>query len=127
MVQKTNCLTEIWIDSALSQADFLDTHLRTTRVPFGPLHGLPISVADRFHVNGKESACGFVSWLGDIKTEADEGVLLKRLRSLGAVVFCKTAMPMTMMVSLGVVYVRTILRVDGSAVSRSSGNTMLTK
>lgn len=67
--------------------------------PLGPLHGLPVSLMDRFNVAGLDSACGYTSWLGQIKTENDEGVLIKQLRSLGAVVFCKTNVPMSSMVS----------------------------
>lgn len=59
-----------------------------------------MSMADRYNVQGQESACGFVSWLGVVKTEANEGVIVKRLQSMGAIVFCKTAVPMSMIVSL---------------------------
>lgn len=59
---------------------------------------------DRFNVAGLDSACGYASWLGDIKTEHDEGVLVKQLRSLGAVVFCKTNVPMSSMVSYRISY-----------------------
>lgn len=53
---------------------------------------------DRYNVQGLESACGFTSWLGNVKTAEDEGVLVRALRRLGAVVFCKTNIPMSMMV-----------------------------
>ena len=55
---------------------------------------------DRFHVAGLDSACGFASWVGTKRTSEDEGALVQSLRQLGAVVFCKTAVPMTMMVGL---------------------------
>lgn len=53
---------------------------------------------DRFHVAGLDSACGFASWVGKTKTSDDEGLLVQRLRALGAIVFCKTNVPMSMMV-----------------------------
>lgn len=54
---------------------------------------------DRYHVAGLDSTCGYASWIGMIKREDEEGVLVKQLRSLGAVIFCKTNVPMSAMVS----------------------------
>jgi len=98
-LSKTNCLSEIHFESAYKRAQELDTYWREHRCTIGPLHGLPVSVTDRFNVEGLETACGFTSWLGRIKTDKDEGVLIRTLRRLGAVVFCKTNVPMSMMVS----------------------------
>lgn len=53
---------------------------------------------DRFNVADLDSACGYVSWLGDPKQQDDEGVLVERLRTLGAVILCKTNVPMSSMV-----------------------------
>lgn len=72
--------------------------LRTTGRPVGPLHGLPISLKDRFHLEGLDSSCGYVSWIGDPKTKDDEGVLVQKLRHAGAVVFVKTNVPMSMLI-----------------------------
>ena len=77
----------------------LDEHLDQTGQTIGPLHGLPISLQDRFNVEGLESACGYVSWLGDQKDGASEGVLVKSLRRMGAILFVKTNVPMSMLVS----------------------------
>ena len=52
----------------------------------------------RYNVDGLESACGFISWLGSFKKVEDEGTMVQKLRHLGAVVFCKTNVPMSMMV-----------------------------
>lgn len=84
----TKCLSEIRFQSASKYARELDGYWREHRRPIGPLHGLPISVMDRFYVDGLESACGLASWLGQIKNADDEGVLIKTLRKLGAIVFC---------------------------------------
>lgn len=66
----------------------------------GPLHGLPVSLMDRFNVAGLDSASGYANWIGSPKTQHDEGVLVKRLHSLGAIVFCKTNVPMSSMVKV---------------------------
>jgi amidase len=58
------------------------------------LHGLPVSLMDRFHVAGMDSTCGFASWIGHPKTTDDEGVLLRTLRHAGALVYCKTNVSM---------------------------------
>ena len=52
---------------------------------------------DRFHVQGLDTACGFVSWLNAKRTAEDEGDLVRTLRHLGAVVHCKTNVPMSLM------------------------------
>lgn len=96
---QTQCLSEIRFLDAENDAKALDEHFLRTGQPVGPLHGLPISLKDRFNIEGLESACGYVSWLGDRKDEASEGVLVKRLRRLGAIFFVKTNVPMSMLVS----------------------------
>ena len=53
---------------------------------------------DRYNIAGLESACGLISWLGSPKKKEDEGTIVQKLRHLGAVVFCKTNVPMSMMV-----------------------------
>lgn len=49
---KTNCLTEIMFDQAISRAKFLDDFLAKWDRPFGPLHGVPFSIKDTFDVEG---------------------------------------------------------------------------
>ena len=44
--QLTNCLTEILFDDAIARAKELDAHFDRTGQPFGPLHGLPVSLCD---------------------------------------------------------------------------------
>ena len=91
-------MAEIRFLEAENDAKALDEHLLRTGQTVGPLHGLPISIKDRFNIEGLESACGYVSWLGDKKDSASEGVLVKRLRRLGVVFFVKTNVPMSMLV-----------------------------
>ena len=82
----------------MKRAQELDEHFRHTNVPIGPLHGLPISLQDRFHVAGLASACGYVSWIEDHKHLEDEGALVQTLRQLGAVFFAKTNVPTSLLV-----------------------------
>ncbi|KAK1092687.1 hypothetical protein LTR48_003844 [Friedmanniomyces endolithicus] len=92
------CLSENNFESAAQRAAELDGYWRAHGGPIGPLHGLPISLMDRFNVAGLDSSSGFASWVGNAKTADDEGVLVQHLRALGAVIFCKTNVPMSMMV-----------------------------
>lgn len=96
--QYTNCLSEINFEDAIRRAKQLDIYQRQHNRVIGPLHGLPISLLDRFNVEGLESACGFASWLGSPKSAAQECALVQGLRQLGAIPFCKTNIPMSMMV-----------------------------
>lgn len=76
----------------------LDTLLRTTGQIIGPLHGVPVSLKDRFHVNGLDSSCGYVSGIGQPKSTEDEGVLVRKLKEAGAIIFAKTNVPMSMLI-----------------------------
>lgn len=95
--QLINCLTEIVFEDALRQARALDQHQRETGSLIGPLHGLPMSFMDRFRVAGAETAAGFVAWLGKKEDLDSESVLVRQMRRLGAIPFCKTNLPMSML------------------------------
>jgi amidase len=84
-------------DSAMQRAKALDESLETTGQLHGPLHGLPVSLKDQFDVRGVDSTLGFVSLCG--KPAKRNSVLVDMLESLGAIVFCKTTLPMTIMVN----------------------------
>ncbi|KAK5705370.1 hypothetical protein LTR97_002488 [Elasticomyces elasticus] len=71
--QFTRCLSEMNFDAALKRARELDAYWQEHRCAVGPLHGLPVSLMDRFHVSGLDSACGFASWVGTKRTSDDEG------------------------------------------------------
>jgi len=96
--QLTNCLTEIFFESANRRAIELDEYFISHGASSGPLHGLPVSLKDRFHLRGLDSTCGYVSWINHHMTSEDEGTLIKELRELGAVFFVKTNVPMSMVV-----------------------------
>ncbi len=95
--QLVNCLTEILFTTAIEQAKALDQHRLATGGLKGPLHGLPISFMDRFRIAGVETGAGYIGWLGKLEDAASESLLVKQMRSLGAIPFCKTNMPMSMM------------------------------
>lgn len=52
---------------------------------------------DRFRIAGLETGAGYIGWLGRTEDAASESLVVKQMRMLGAVPFCKTNMPMSMM------------------------------
>lgn len=56
--QLTRCLTEIFFERGLKRAKELDEHLEKTGKVVGPLHGLPVSIKDRFDIEGVDSTFG---------------------------------------------------------------------
>lgn len=56
--QLTKCLTEIFFEKAHARARELDEYLSRTGEVAGPLHGVPVSVKDRFDVEGVDSTVG---------------------------------------------------------------------
>ncbi|KAL1306087.1 hypothetical protein AAFC00_004207 [Neodothiora populina] len=102
--QLVNCLHEIFFDAALESAKELDEYLAKNNKPIGPLHGLPVSLKDQFHVKGVETHMGYVGWIGTFqgkkntgKEKVYESEMVKELRQLGAVLYVKTAVPQTLM------------------------------
>ncbi|KAG8624597.1 hypothetical protein KVT40_007664 [Elsinoe batatas] len=91
----TNCLTEIFFDKAMARAKELDEHFARTGKPIGPLHGLPISLKDTFRIPGIDSSIGLASLCFKPSTSASPLVTL--LLDAGAVLYCKTNVPQTMM------------------------------
>ena len=64
----------------------------------GPLHGLPVSLKDQFHVKGHDTSMGYVGWIGNFegiddpkKVHRVESQLVGELEGLGAVHFCKVS------------------------------------
>ncbi|KAI9657849.1 MAG: Acetamidase [Alyxoria varia] len=102
--QLLNCLAEIFFDAGLARARALDEHLVTHGKPVGPLHGVPISLKDQFHVKGVETCMGYVGWIGTFqgakntgKERNFESEMVKMLSASGAVLYCKTSVPHTLM------------------------------
>ncbi|PYI24861.1 amidase signature enzyme, partial [Aspergillus indologenus CBS 114.80] len=95
--QLTKCLTEIFFDRALARAQWLDEELARTGQPRGPLHGLPVSIKDRFDLEGVDTTVG---WVGLIDKPARKSSSIARLlESMGAVLYVKTNVPQSLMMS----------------------------
>lgn len=95
---------EVFFEDAIQAAKELDAYFGATGKPMGPLHGLPVSLKDQFHVKGVETTMGYVGWVGTFEGKRDdpraktaESELVRELRRAGAVVFCKTSVPLTLM------------------------------
>jgi Asp-tRNA(Asn)/Glu-tRNA(Gln) amidotransferase A subunit family amidase len=93
--QLTNCLTEIFFDEGIKRAEYLDEYLKEHGKPLGPLHGLPISLKDTFKVKGQDASIGFAAFAFNPSTE--ESNLVTLLLKAGAVLYCKTNVPQSLM------------------------------
>jgi amidase len=103
-VEQTHCLHEIFFDAAISSAKALDAHFSQHGTTIGPLHGVPVSLKDQFHVKDVETTMGYVGWTGTFegkkgtgKEKVFESEMVKMLRNAGAVLYCKTSVPHTLM------------------------------
>lgn len=74
-----------------------DEHLARTGTPMGPLHGLPVSLKDNFHLAGLDATVGFASHVGD--PAAHDAALATVLARAGAVFYVKTNVPTAMMIA----------------------------
>lgn len=94
--QLTFCLTETFFDDAIERGEWLDEILLRTGKLVGPLHGVPISVKECFNYRGVQSSLGTVSFLSR-KVAEENSHLVDVLLDLGAILYCKTNIPLTMM------------------------------
>ena len=92
--QLTNCLTETFFDLAIERAKFLDSYLQKEGKPFGPLHGLPISIKDTFQVQNVDTTIGYVSFI-DKPPATVNSAMVQILLDLGAILYVKTNIPQT--------------------------------
>lgn len=65
---------------------------------------MPISLKDQFHVKDVETTMGYVGWIGTFESRKDdpkyktyESEMVRSLRELGAILYCKTSVPHTLM------------------------------
>jgi len=91
----TNCLTEILFEQGVERALALDDYLEKNGHPMGPLHGLPISLKDTFKIPGHDASIGIVAFA--FKPATISSTLVDVLLSAGAVLYCKTNIPQTLM------------------------------
>ncbi|CAG0893201.1 unnamed protein product [Darwinula stevensoni] len=88
--QKLNCVTE-FIQEAEGRALAQDM---SKDDPKGPLHGLPISVKENFALKGYDATMGYGKLLGQPRDHT--AVVVETLMSLGAIPFCRTNTPQTL-------------------------------
>lgn len=93
----TNCLTEILYAEAIERAQYLDDHQSRTGTTIGPLHGLPISLKDSFIVPPHPASIGMAVYANEPTTKSS--TMVNILRDLGAVFYCKTNVPVAMMMA----------------------------
>ena len=102
--QLTMCLHETFFEAAIEDARKLDRYFTEHNAPIGPLHGLPVSLKDQIHVKGVETSMGYVGWIGTFegkmhtgKEKVFESEIVSELRSSGAILYCKTSVPHSLM------------------------------
>jgi amidase len=95
--QLIGCCTEMFFEKAIQRAKELDEYLAKTGKPIGPIHGLPISLKDSFDVQGEDTTLGWVGLVG--KPAPEDEVAVQQLKSLGAILYCKTNVPQSLMSS----------------------------
>ncbi|KAF2276825.1 amidase signature enzyme [Westerdykella ornata] len=82
-------------DDALARAAELDAHIDAGNPPLGPLHGVPVSLKDTFKVKGYDASIGIAALA--FKPAQENSVLVECLLKAGAVLYCKTQVPQTLM------------------------------
>jgi amidase len=97
---QNNNLHEIFFEQALKRAEELDAHYLKTGAIVGPLHGLPVSLKDQFHVKGNDITMGYVGWIDTYEGNKDEKLvhqvnsqIVSELLDQGAILYCKTSLP----------------------------------
>lgn len=95
--RRYNCLTNVMFTEALARALELDRIFKETGRPVGPLHGLPISIKECIAVKGTYATAGLAHYLTNISKE--DAVVVRILRSAGALIYVKTNIPQTMLIS----------------------------
>ncbi|KAI9662649.1 MAG: hypothetical protein M1831_002692 [Alyxoria varia] len=90
-----NCITELLPERARQRARELDEYFEQHGKPFGPLHGLPISVKEHVSFKGLGVNGGNVSMYGTL-AEKDAHVL-RILSRLGVVFYTRTTEPQSLM------------------------------
>ena len=83
-------------EHALERAKYLDQHLSEQNKTVGPLHGLPITLKDQFHIEGAETTMAYIGWINTFEGKKGTGKernfnseLVHQLLALGAVPIAK--------------------------------------
>ena len=88
----------------MKRAEELDAHYLKTGETVGPLHGLPVSLKDQFHVKGNDTTMGYVEWIDTYEGDKDKSLvhqvdsqIVSELLKQSAILFCKTSLPQTLL------------------------------
>lgn len=89
-------MSEIFFEEAIQRARALDEERKADPgKALGPLYGLPVSLKDTYHVPGVDATIGLACFAFRPSTEYSP--LVELLVSMGAVLYCKTTVPQTLM------------------------------
>lgn len=89
-------MTEIFFEEAIENARALDRQRKENpNQPLRALEGIPISLKDSFCIVGKDSTIGMTCFVN--KPATQDSALVKLLKSLGAILYCKTNVPQSLM------------------------------
>ncbi|KAL4941732.1 hypothetical protein BDV06DRAFT_212437 [Aspergillus oleicola] len=90
--QLSNLLLEVRFAEAIERAKELDNYFKKHKRLVGPLHGIPLTLKDQFHIKGLDTSMGFIGWIGtfegEIGTGKDRNIeseLVREFHSLGAI------------------------------------------
>jgi amidase len=86
-----NAVTELLSESALKAAQIADEQIASGELG-GPLHGVPVSIKDSIDVAGTKCTAGTLG-RKNCEPAKQDATLVKRLRTAGAIPFCKTNLP----------------------------------
>ena len=84
---KLHAFVDVYRDEALECARAADLQ-RASRLPLGPLHGLPIALKDLLHIAGRVTTAGSKSWTGRVSDHTAS--VVTRLLAAGMIVLGKT-------------------------------------
>ncbi|KAL4866904.1 amidase signature domain-containing protein [Aspergillus spectabilis] len=82
------CKRAIFFNDAIARAKELDKHLQQTRKVVGPLHGLPITFKDSFHIKGHDVSIGITQLCFSLSPQ--NSLLYDILTKYGVIVIAKT-------------------------------------
>lgn len=82
--------------TALRRAKELDDEFAKNGELAGPLHGIPFSIKEQYHIKGLTTTVGYTAWIQDGKAEEDAS-LAHIVYHLGGTILAKTNIPQTML------------------------------
>ncbi|KAL4965147.1 amidase signature domain-containing protein [Aspergillus stella-maris] len=90
--QLSNLLLEVRFSEAIDRARELDHYFKKHKRLIGPLHGIPLTLKDQFHIKGLDTSMGFIGWIGTFEGELGTGKdrnieseLIREFHALGAI------------------------------------------